>query len=234
MHELIYPLLQGYDSVMLRSDLTIIGSDQLFNELLGRFYQERFGQPPQVVLTTKITPGIDGKAKQSKSLDNYIGLGHSPRDKFGRAMRLPDALIGEYLRVYTALPLEEVAEIEARVPADPMSYKLRLAREIVARYHGPAVAEAERAWFVATFSARQVPTEVPELWVDTDAAQTGLALVRQFFAGRKSNSELRRLFTQGGISCNGEPLRDGEAPLEIRDGDLFRVGKRTWFRARRG
>src|SRR5215469_5940897 len=103
MHEMIYPVLKGYDSFMLKSDLTIIGSDQLFNEMMGRFYQEKLRQKPQVIITTKITPGLDGKAKQSKSLGNYIGLGHSPRDQYGRLMSLPDALIPDYLRVYTEL-----------------------------------------------------------------------------------------------------------------------------------
>jgi tyrosyl-tRNA synthetase len=111
MHEMLYPVLQGYDSFALASDLNIIGSDQLFNEMMGRFYQERLGQPPQVIITTRITPGIDGKAKQSKSLGNYIGLSHSPRDKFERAMKLPDRLIVSYLEVYTEAPLAAVAEI---------------------------------------------------------------------------------------------------------------------------
>ena len=115
LHEMIYPILQGYDSYALESDLTIIGSDQLFNEMLGRFYQQRFGQNPQVIITTKITQGIDGKAKQSKSLDNYIGLGHSSRDKFGRCMKIPDDLIIDYLKVYTKVPLEEIIEIEKKI-----------------------------------------------------------------------------------------------------------------------
>jgi tyrosyl-tRNA synthetase len=231
MHELIYPLLQGYDSVMLRSDLTIIGSDQLFNEMLGRFYQARFGHPPQVVLTTKITPGIDGKAKQSKSLGNYIGLAHSPRDKFGRTMRLPDALIGEYLRVYTDLPLDEVAAIETRAAEDPMQAKLGLAREIVRRYHGPETADAERDWFIATYSARRAPEDAPELTLDT-ASMSVLELLRHHFGPRKSNGELRRLCAQGGVTRNGESLRDPDVCLELHDGDLFRTGRRVWFRVR--
>src|SRR3990170_186618 len=117
----------GYDSYELQSDLTIIGTDQLFNEMMGRFYQEKFGQKPQVIITTKITPGIDGREKQSKSLGNYIGLAHSPRDKFGRAMSIPDNLIAEYLKVYTELPLSEIARIEKDLPRDPMKYKKFLA-----------------------------------------------------------------------------------------------------------
>ena len=148
MHEMIYPVLQGYDSFALNSDLTIIGTDQLFNEMMGRFYQERLGQSPQVIITTKITPGIDGKAKQSKSLGNYIGLGHSPRDKFGRVMTLPDHLIVSYLEVYTDVPLEFVDEIAMRVEKEPMKWKLFLAHEIVRRYHGAEIADKEQEWFL--------------------------------------------------------------------------------------
>ncbi|HEV8190080.1 MAG TPA: tyrosine--tRNA ligase, partial [Ktedonobacterales bacterium] len=121
VHELLYPVLQAYDSVMLESDLTIVGSDQLFNEMLARSFQERFGQRPQVVITTKITPGIDGKAKQSKSLGNYIGLGHSPREKCGRAMSIPDDLILPYLSVYTEVSDEVIADIAARMGREPMT-----------------------------------------------------------------------------------------------------------------
>jgi tyrosyl-tRNA synthetase len=228
MHELIYPVLQGYDSVALASDLTIIGSDQLYNEMLGRFYQERLGQRPQVIITTKITPGLDGAAKQSKSLGNYVGLGHSPRDKFGRLMTLPDALIASYLRVYTELPLDEVTELEARAAADPMAAKERLAHEVVARYHGRATADAELRWFRATFRARQTPQDMPSLALD-ESAPTALAVLARFFAGRKSNSELRRLVAHGGVTVNSVRVVDANRPLPLRDGDVFQVGKRTWF-----
>src|SRR3989344_5937821 len=117
MHEMVYPILQGYDSYMLKSDLTIVGSDQLFNELMGRFYQERMGQAPQVVATTKITPGLDGVEKQSKSLGNYIALSDAPQEKFGKIMSMPDTLIGPYLVIYTEIPLEEISGIEGGVDA---------------------------------------------------------------------------------------------------------------------
>ncbi len=231
MHELIYPVLQGYDSVALASDLTIIGSDQLYNEMLGRFYQERLGQRPQVIITTTITPGLDGTAKQSKSLGNYVGLGHSPRDKFGRIMTLPDALIATYLRVYTELPLDQVAQIEAQVATDPMAAKERLAREIVARYHGREIADAELRWFRETFRARKTPEDVPSLTLDAPTS-SALAVLKRFFGERKSNGALRRLVAQGGVSVNGVSIADADRPVSLRDGDIFRVGKRTWFRVR--
>ncbi|MGZ6366149.1 MAG: tyrosine--tRNA ligase [Ktedonobacteraceae bacterium] len=229
MHEMIYPVLQGYDSFALDSDLTIIGTDQLFNEMMGRFYQERLGQLPQVIITTKITPGIDGKAKQSKSLGNYIGLGHSPRDKFGRVMTLPDHLIVSYLEVYTDVPLEFVAEIATRVEKEPMKWKLFLAHEIVKRYHGSEIADNEQEWFLRTFSTRKTPNDIPLIQVEP-GEQLAFGLVKQFFGDKKSHSEIRRLFSQGAILLNDQTLRQAEQVVEIHDGDVFRVGKRTWFR----
>ncbi len=231
MHEMIYPVLQGYDSFALQSDLTIIGSDQLFNELMGRFYQERLGQSPQVIITTKITPGIDGKAKQSKSLGNYIGLTHSPRDKFGRVMTLPDHLIISYLEVYTDVPLEQIAEAAKRVVDEPMKCKLFLAHEIVRRYHGAESADREQEWFLQTFSARRTPVDIPEMLVELGELPA-FDLVKRFFGTQKSHSEVRRLFEQGAVSLNGQVLRQTEQVVKVGDGDVLRVGKRTWFRLR--
>jgi tyrosyl-tRNA synthetase len=232
MHEMLYPVLQGHDSAELQSDLTIIGSDQLFNEMLGRFYQERCGQRPQVIITTKITPGLDGKAKQSKSLGNYIGLGHSPREKFGRTMTLPDELIATYLEVYTDVPLAEIASVTANLAADPMRAKLFLAHEIVRRYHGPAIADQEQAWFLETFSQRVAPRDIPEIQF-AGGELSAFEIVKRFFGPRKSNSEIRRLFQQGGISLNGRKLSQPEELIEPLQGDEWRVGRRAWFRVRR-
>jgi tyrosyl-tRNA synthetase len=231
MHELIYPVLQGYDSVALESDLTIIGSDQLFNEMMGRFFQERLGQPPQVIITTKITPGIDGKAKQSKSLGNYIGLSHSPRDKFGRVMTLPDHLIVRYLEVYTEVPLQHVAEIGKQVGDEPMKWKLFLAREIVRRYHGSEIADQEQEWFLQTFSARKTPEDISDIQVQP-GEQLVFDLVLRALGAQRSRNQVRRLFEQGAVSLNGQPIRQVEQVVEVHDGDVFRVGKRTWFRLR--
>jgi tyrosyl-tRNA synthetase len=228
-HEMLYPVLQGYDSFVLQSDLTIVGSDQLFNEMLGRFYQERQGQSPQVIITTKITPGIDGKAKQSKSLGNYIGLGHSPREKFGRTMKLPDELITVYLEVYTDVSLAKIADIKAWLPSDPMRAKLFLAREIVKRYHGSEIADQEQAWFLATFSERSVPQDIPEILLSAGEL-SAFEIVKGFFGSRKSNSAIRRLFEQGAITLNGRKIDRSEERVEVSQGDEWRVGKRVWFR----
>ncbi len=229
MHEMIYPILQGYDSYVLESDLTIIGSDQLFNEMLGRFYQQKFDQAPQVIITTMITQGIDGKAKQSKSLDNYIGLGHSSRDKFGRCMKVPDNLIVDYLKVYTKVPMDEIAGIEKEISADPMKWKKFLAEEIIKRYHDEASAKSEREWFENTFSKKITPDDIPVL--DLDHSQwVAIDLLKKFFNDSKSNSDLRRLFKQGAVSINGEKVPEYDSKMEVALDDVVKVGKRTWFK----
>lgn len=229
MHEMIYPILQGYDSYALESDLTIIGSDQLFNEMLGRFYQQKFKQTPQVIITTKITQGIDGKAKQSKSLDNYIGLGHSSRDKFGRCMKVPDGLIVDYLKIYTRVPMDEIVEIEKNIASDPMKWKKFLAEEIIKRYHDEASAKSEREWFENTFSKKITPDDIPVLdLVESD--WVAIDLVKKYFNDSKSNSDIRRLFQQGAVSINSKKITAFDAKVEVATDDVVKVGKRTWFK----
>ena len=231
MHEMIYPILQGYDSYVLESDLTIIGSDQLFNEMLGRFYQQKLGQKPQVIITTKITPGIDGKAKQSKSLDNYIGLGHSSRDKFGRSMKIPDELIVDYLKIYTNVPMDEISRVEKEIPSDPMRWKKFLAREILKRYHNEADVQNEQEWFENTFSKKITPDDIPVLEVD-ESQWVAIDLVKKYFDKSKSNSELRRLFKQGAVSLNDQKISAFDEKVDVASEDVVKVGKRTWFKVR--
>lgn len=230
-HELVYPILQGYDSVMLRADLTIIGSDQLYNEMMGRFFQERFGQIPQVIITTKITSGIDGKEKQSKSLGNYIGLAHSPREKFGRTMSIPDSLIIEYFKVYTEVPLEEIARMERGLPSDPMKFKLLLAEEIVQRYHGEKAAKEELRWFKKTFSEQQIPEDAPVISLGSDSASAFEVLRKCFTPEQKSNSEIKRLIRQGAVKIDSRTVEDYEGIVLLPTGGIkLKVGKRNWFK----
>ena len=229
MHEMLYPVLQGYDSVMLESDLTIVGTDQLFNEMLGRIYQEKFGQSPQVVITTKLTPGIDGKEKQSKSIGNYIGLAHSPRDKFGRAMSIPDNLIIPYLEVYTTVPLDEIKILKKNLNKDPMSAKKYLAEKIVERYHGSEVASQERKWFEDTFSSKNVPDDIKI--IEDSRLVTVFDAILLYFENKKTNSDIRRLFSQNAVSQNGNKITD--IKTVVSDGDLIKVGKRDWFKVKK-
>ena len=230
MNEMIYPVLQAYDSVALRADLTIIGSDQLFNEMMGCVFQERFEQKPQVIITTKITPGIDGKEKQSKSLGNYIGLAHPPRDKFGRAMSIPDNLIIDYFRVYTDVPLEEIAKMEESLSSNPMRYKLLLAQKIVERYHGEEVAQYELEWFKRTFSERQVPEDAPQISIGTSPINA-FQLLRQCLAPTLSNSEIRRLVAQGAVRIGDQTIEKANEKINLpSEGIKLKVGKKRWFK----
>lgn len=226
MHELLYPLLQGYDSVMLDSDLTIVGSDQLFNEKMGRFYQERFGQKPQVIMTSRITPGLDGKEKQSKSLGNYIAITDTPRDKFGKAMSLPDPLIRDYLEVYTEVPMEKINQLMSA--NNPMAAKKFLARSLVARYHGEEAGEAEQKWFEEAFSKREVPEDIPDLEV---SSQENLIQILQRCLPGESKSALQRLVQGGGVRVNEEKVSPEQInTLKFKEADILKVGKRQWFR----
>lgn len=232
MHELLYPILQGYDSYELESDLTIVGTDQLFNELMGRFYQERLGQKPQVVITTAITPGIDGREKQSKSLGNYIAISDTARDIFGKAMRLPDNLVTEFLRVYTYVPLDEITGMDEAMQAgdlNPRDVKRRLGRALVERYYDVATAAHEDEWFSQVFSRRAIPEDIPDVIV-SDPNATLFELLRQCMPD-ESSSELRRLIQYGSVRLGGEQkLTVADQRHPVSSGDIIRVGKRRWFR----
>lgn len=228
MHEMLYPVLQGWDSVAVESDVTIIGSDQLFNEMMGRFFQERHGQKPQSIITTKITPGTDGKAKQSKSLGNYIGLAHSPRDKFGRVMSIPDRLIEDYFRVYTDVPLDEIDRMKPEIARHPRMMKAKLAYAIVGRYHGHDVAVKEQAWFDKTFSKRSIPTDIPVLTVYN--ARTTLLDLVVLAHPKQSKSHARRLITQGAVELNEQKFTVPEAEMLVKTDDILQIGKREWYK----
>jgi tyrosyl-tRNA synthetase len=232
VHELLYPVLQGYDSCELASDLTVVGTDQLFNELMGRFFAERLGGTPQVVVTTEITPGIDGRAKQSKSLGNYIAISDSARDMFGKAMKLPDHLVTTYLRHYTLVPLEQIARLQAAMAAgqeNPMQAKRLLGRALVERYHGEAAAASAQEWFGRVFSGRAVPDDAPTIAV-RDPNSTLLEILRLCLPGQ-SASELRRLIAAGSVRLDGERrLTDHDQRHPLSSGDVIKVGKRRWFR----
>ncbi|MDD3182292.1 MAG: tyrosine--tRNA ligase [Alphaproteobacteria bacterium] len=226
MHEMIYPLLQGYDSVMLKSDLTIVGSDQLFNENMGRFFQEKFGQSPQTVMTSRITPGIDGKAKQSKSLGNYIAIADTARDKFGKVMSMPDELIVPYYEVYTTAPNQKVAEVKMALEQGnlhPMEAKALVAGAIVERYHGSETAEAEHKFFFDTFSKRKPSEDVPCITVPV--ASDGYSVLRTLNKDW-SNSHIRRLFQQNAVRVSGTTISDpGDLPT-LSEGEVLEVGKK--------
>ncbi len=231
VHELIYPVLQGFDSVALNSDLTIVGSDQLFNETMGRELQAKHGQLPQTVITSTITPGLDGGAKQSKSLNNYVGLAQPAEEQFGRLMTLNDDLIGVWATVYTELSLDAVQQLAhnaSKGGASARDAKLDLAEDIVARYHGAHEAQRARRAFLDVFSERKLPEAMPELVV-TNAKPSVFDVVN---AGRPdlTRSAVRRLIAAGGVRLNGTQQVDPQAELPVKTGDVLQTGRRRWFR----
>jgi len=219
MHELIYPVLQGYDSFAMRSDITVVGSDQLFNELAGRFFQERLGQNPQIVVTTTITPGIDGKEKQSKSLGNYVALLDSPRDKFGKIMRIPDNLVNDYLIVYTAYPASSIKN------KNVMEAKMFVAEKIVERYHGKTVAAKERQHFIATFHYKHAPDDAPPLSIKNGEPIISLLISRKL---ARSRGDARRLLLGGAVDFDGGKITSPS--FALKKNGILRVGKHKFFR----
>ncbi|APX34823.1 tyrosine--tRNA ligase [Brachybacterium sp. P6-10-X1] len=231
MHELIYPVLQGFDSVALESDLTIVGTDQLFNEAMGRELQVKHGQVPQTVITSTVTAGLDGGPKQSKSRDNYVGLCAPADEKFGRLMTLRDELVGTWARVYSDLPLDEVEDLGRRAEsggAAARDAKFDLAEAVVRRHDGADDARRSREEFVRVFSAREQPGDIVPLRL-APGPLTALDMVTTA-RPELSRSAARRLLTGGGVELAGTRLRDPEQALEAADGQVLRAGRRRWFR----
>ncbi len=232
-HELVYPLLQGWDSVELGSDLTIVGSDQLFNESMGRFFQEREGQAPQVIISSRITPGLDGVRKQSKSLNNFVSLDDGPRDVFGKVMSLPDKLIVQWLEVYTQLPASRVLEIADSLAADrcnPRDAKLELASAIVSRLHGAQAAALEASWFLSVVAGREFPPDAPLVELPQ---RSWLALeLLVCLDPAVSRGELRRIIEGGGVELDGVRIVSADERIVLRDGSPMhlKLGRRRFFR----
>jgi tyrosyl-tRNA synthetase len=227
--EMLYPILQGWDSVELDSDLTIVGSDQLFNESMGRAFQERAGKRPQVVITTRITPGLEGVRKQSKTLGNFVAIDDDARTMFGKAMSLPDRLVRGWLEVYTSMPMPEINALCA-TDADPRAAKVALARALVERWHGAQAGCDEEAWFERTFSSREFPDDAP--CIELDAGDYRAIDLLALVAPEVSRSELRRLIASGAIEAKGRGLGSPDEPVALRSGEELelRVGRRRFFR----
>jgi tyrosyl-tRNA synthetase len=224
--ELLYPLLQGYDSVAVRSDIELGGTDQKFNLLLGRDIQRAYGQPEQAIITMPILVGTDGRRKMSKSLGNQIGITDPPAEMYGKTMSIPDEAMGEYYRLL--LRSEPPAEIDAR------DAKRLLARELVGWLHSPEQAAEAEAQFDRVHREHRAPEQVPEAGFSSDGdGQVHIpGVIGQAFA--ISRSEARRLIDQGGVSLGDEPLKPGEhdVPAGRADGQVLRVGKRRFVRLR--
>jgi len=230
MHELIYPVLQGYDSLMLKSDCTVVGSDQLFNESMGRFIQEKFKSVPQAIVTLTLLPGLDGGEKMSKSAGNYIALLDAPREKFGKAMSLSDNLIFDYLMMYTDVSQADIAKWKERTRrgGNPMQAKLYFAEALVRRYHGSSTARKEREYFLSLFSKKEIPDSVPTLSLP-EGEYDALTLVMKAGAAA-SKSEARRLIGQRAVQINGRVFVSPRESVLIQQGSIIRIGKKKIFK----
>ncbi len=220
LHELLYPLLQGWDSVMVRADVEIGGSDQLFNMLIGRDLQEQVKQPPQIVLTLPLLEGIDGENKMSKSLGNAIGVSEAPDDIFGKTMSISDALMGRWYPIFLGTPLSPEVH--------PMEAKKRLAERLVARFHGAEAAEGARKAFERVFSQREVPEEIPEFALPGHEQPILEALL--LIGAAPSKSEAKRLVTQGAVLIDGMRVTDPRSTVSLSEHPLLRCGRRFFAR----
>jgi tyrosyl-tRNA synthetase len=221
--ELLYPLLQGYDSVAIRSDVELGGTDQRFNILLAREIQKAYGVEPQSVMTMPILPGIDGAQKMSKSLGNYVGVDEPPEEMFGKLMRVPD----EAMPVYYSLLLDEEPQ------ADPREAKRHMAYGLTARYHGEEAAEAARERFDTLHVRRELPDEIEEFPFAADGGAVHVpALLADAFG--LSKSEARRLIAQGGVKLAGDELTELDVPADRLDGAVLQVGRRRFKKLRLG
>lgn len=236
LHEMLYPLMQGYDSYAVKADVELGGIDQKFNILVGRDIQRSMGLEPQVGVCNPILIGTDGVEKMSKSLGNYIGINETPEDMYGKVMSIPDELMLSYYELITTVSMEEIGRIKTGLEngsVHPRDAKRRLAREIVARFHGVSAANYAEEQFDLVFKQNSIPDDIPEfsisasdmtdgrIWIVKLMVLTGLA---------SSNGEARRLIKQGGVKLDGTPVTDDNLELQISDSMVLQVGKRKFAR----
>jgi tyrosyl-tRNA synthetase len=239
LHELLYPVAQAYDSVALRADVEMGGTDQLFNLLVGRDLMEKLGLPPQIVMTLPLLEGLDGVEKMSKSLGNYVGVLDAPEEMFGKLMSVSDALMWKYWTLLTDRTPDNIEALRRAVAGGerhPMDVKFELARTVTADFHDGEAAASAEAHFRQLHQRREVPDEVAE--VKLPPAETPVLLARVLVAGglAETNSEARRLMQQGGVKLDGQAIRDPQATIVASAGKeyLVQVGKRRFGRLRFG
>ena len=235
VHELMYPLCQGHDSVMIRADIELGGTDQKFNNLVGRDLQRNAGQDPQVVMLMGLLVGTDGVEKMSKSLGNYVGIDEAPAEQFGKLMSIPDELIAQYYELASDVPMEELSRLAARLEEGaehPMDAKSRLARRVVEMYHGAAAAKKAEAEFTSVVRERNTPEDMPQVDVTGDLDDEKIWIVRLLsLAGfSSSNREARQLVEQGAVSIDGVRIAEPSAQVRPAHGSVLKVGKRRFAR----
>ena len=236
LHEFLYPLVQGYDSVAMKADVELGGTDQKFNLLVGRQLQEHYGQEPQVVLTMPLLEGLDGVNKMSKSLGNAIAITDSADEMFGKLMSISDALMWRYFELLSFRSLSEIAALRAAIAdgRNPRDVKFELAREIVARFHDAAAAERAQANFTSRFAEKTLPTDLPEVVLLCAAGETGIGLAAALTSSgvdlAQSRSEARRKVAEGAVRIDGQKASDPQLQLAAGAAYTLQVGPRRFAR----
>ncbi len=232
LHELLYPLAQAMDSVAIKSDVELGGTDQKFNLLVGRDIQREFGVEPQVILTMPLLVGTDGVEKMSKSYNNYIGISDTPGDMFGKTLSIPDELIYTYFELATDIPNKELSEIKNQLDGqtvNPRDLKRQLAKVLIRMYHNPEASEEAEKEFDKIFIQKEIPDDILEIKLDENS-EIGILdlIVKVNFASSKG--EARRLVTQGGVSIDGEKIDDINAEISLEKPKILKVGKRKFIK----
>jgi tyrosyl-tRNA synthetase len=239
MVELLYPMTQGYDSVMVDADIEIGGTDQLFNLLVGRDLQKAFGKEPQVVLTLPLLEGLDGNRKMSKSLGNYVGVTEPPGEMYGKLMSIPDELMWRYFELALCRPADEIAAKRRALDAGklhPRNIKDELAQAVVGKFHGAAAAAAAADEFKRIFTEHQLPKDIPEVTLPSDQFKNNRIWIAALIVAAglaDSNAAARRLVQQGAVRLGNQKITDPSADVEVAPGCILQVGKRGFARLTR-
>jgi tyrosyl-tRNA synthetase len=232
LHEFLYPLVQGYDSVALKADVEMGGTDQRFNLLVGRTLQEAYGQEPQVIMTMPLLEGTDGINKMSKSLGNYIGINEAPESMFGKLMSISDELMWRYFELLSFRTLADIAGLRSAAAAgrNPRDIKLELASEITARFQGTAAAQAAQQGFMSRVSDKAVPTDLVPVAIPVDAAGLRIANLLKAAGLAASTSEANRKIEEGAVKLDGERVSDRALTLHAGADHVLQVGTRRYAR----
>jgi tyrosyl-tRNA synthetase len=234
IHEFLYPLVQGWDSVALESDVELGGTDQRFNLLMGRELQKDQGQKPQTVIMVPLLEGLDGVQKMSKSLNNYIGITDSPTEMFGKVMSISDELMWRYYELLSFKPIEEIEQrkVDTQNGKNPRDVKIALAQELIARFHSEADAEVALQDFIQRFQKNAIPDEMPEIEITMDAEGIAIGNLLKLADLVASTSDAIRMIKQGAVKINGEKLSDTRLVLQEKGESVYQVGKRKFARIR--
>jgi tyrosyl-tRNA synthetase len=227
-HEFLYPLMQGYDSVMIESDVELGGTDQTFNNLVGRDIQKGYGQKPQIVITMPILVGLDGKEKMSKSKGNYIGVTDEPKDMFGKVMSISDDMMENYFTLLTDLPNDKIKELVNSDKTHPKEAKVLLGKTIIKQFYDEKNAEAAAAEFDKVFAQGQLPDEIPDIEISGEPVSASKLLLHCKLVS--SGGEAKRMIKQSAASIDGKKLNDPHAEIKPKEGMIIRVGKRKFAR----